>query len=226
MKKEPCQICKQPFSPHELYPISLIRSTILDTAKQTYPDLSPEHFVCFKDLRKLYSLRVEAILQEEIGELSDLEKEVVESIHEQDLLTENISDISEQRASFGERLADTVASIGGSWSFILSFFILIVSWMGINSWLYSSQPFDPYPYILLNLVLSCLAAIQAPIIMMSQNRQAAIDRLKMENDYQVNLKAELQIRHLNQRIDTIMKYQWQTLQNLSQNQQKILDLLK
>jgi CRP/FNR family transcriptional regulator, cyclic AMP receptor protein len=115
----------------------------------------------------------------------------------------NVNVVEEERMTFGQRVADKVASFGGSWTFILIFGAVIVVWMAVNTALLRQKAFDPFPYILLNLVLSCLAAIQAPVIMMSQNRQAAKDRLQADSDYDVNLKAELEISHLHKKVDRI-----------------------
>ena len=104
-----------------------------------------------------------------------------------------------------------MASFGGSWRFLILFAAFMVAWMGLNTWLLASRAFDPYPYILLNLVLSCLAAVQAPVIMMSQNRQEARDRLRAKNDYLVNLKAELEIRLLHEKLDHLLRHQWERL---------------
>jgi uncharacterized membrane protein len=113
-------------------------------------------------------------------------------------------DLTDPPATFGERVADRVAAFGGSWRFIISFGIVLLGWILINSvWLIRTPPFDPYPFILLNLVLSCLAALQAPVIMMSQNRQEAKDRQRAQNDYLINLKAELEIRSLHQKLDAL-----------------------
>src|SRR5581483_8369212 len=122
----------------------------------------------------------------------------------------------------GERIADVVADFGGSWSFIICFFAVLVAWMAFNVWAGAAKTFDPYPFILLNLVLSCLAAIQAPIIMMSQKRQEAKDRLRSENDFRVNLKAELEIRHLHEKIDHILTRQWERLAEIQQIQLEIM----
>ena len=115
----------------------------------------------------------------------------------------NVNTVEEENLTFGQRVADKVASFGGSWIFIISFGIMIIVWMAINVWYLRSKAFDPYPFILLNLVLSCLAAIQAPVIMMSQNRQAAKDRLQADSDYETNLKAELEIAHLHKKVDKL-----------------------
>ncbi|HZN02887.1 MAG TPA: DUF1003 domain-containing protein [Candidatus Polarisedimenticolia bacterium] len=103
--------------------------------------------------------------------------------------------------TFGERLADQVATFGGSWTFIIFFLLVLLAWIALNTWALAAQAFDPYPYILLNLLLSCLAALQAPVILMSQNRQAAWDRQRAEEDYEINLKAELEIKALHDKID-------------------------
>jgi uncharacterized membrane protein len=123
-------------------------------------------------------------------------------------VTRNVNIEAEERLTLGQRLADQVAALGGSWPFILVFCAVMVVWIVINTWVLAEQTFDPYPYILLNLVLSMLAAMQAPIIMMSQNRQAAKDRLQADLDYRINLKAELEVAHLHKKIDRI----WEELQ--------------
>ena len=126
--------------------------------------------------------------------------------------------------TFGQRAADAVASFGGSWTFIGLFMAVLVFWVGLNSWLLSGTPrvFDPYPYILLNLFLSMLAAIQAPIILMSQNRQSHKDRVQAEHDYEVNLKAELEIMLLHEKIDALRQDQWSELLALQKEQLELL----
>ncbi|MFT7461183.1 MAG: putative membrane protein [Planctomycetota bacterium] len=140
-------------------------------------------------------------------ELSDEDKRVIKSIANQESLVENINERFADELSFGQRLADKVASFGGSWTFILTFISLMASWVLLNTYILVSyeKVFDPYPYILLNLGLSGLAALQAPIIMMSQNRQAEKDRMKVDANYEVNLKLELEILRLHQKIDVLME---------------------
>jgi CRP/FNR family transcriptional regulator, cyclic AMP receptor protein len=123
-------------------------------------------------------------------------------------VTRNVNTEAAERLTLGQRLADRVAAFGGSWPFILLFFAVMIVWVVVNTWVLAEQTFDPYPYILLNLVLSMLAALQAPIIMMSQNRQAAKDRLQADLDYRINLKAELEVAHLHKKVDRI----WEDLQ--------------
>ena len=119
-------------------------------------------------------------------------------------------------------MSDALAAFGGSWAFLTSFAALLLGWMMLNLVQGETKAFDPYPFILLNLVLSCLAAVQAPIIMMSQKRQEAKDRLRSINEYQVNLKAELEIRHLHEKVDYLITKQWQRLAEIQQIQLEIM----
>jgi uncharacterized membrane protein/uncharacterized membrane protein HdeD (DUF308 family) len=166
---------------------------------------------------------VEALLEEERGELSALDRDVVEALSSHQFVTQNTADEASAPMSMGDRVADRVASFGGSWTFILGFLAVLVIWMSVNAVHVFRQPFDPYPFILLNLVLSTLAALQAPVIMMSQRRQEQKDRLRAENDYRVNLKAELEIRQLHEKIDHQLAHQWEKLAELQKIQ---IDLLE
>ena len=137
-------------------------------------------------------------------ELGTQERRVARSLAADVPVAENVAEAHEDRLTIGQRAADAVARFGGSWTFIGLFAAVLFGWMAINSVaLFGSKPFDPFPFILLNLVLSCLAAIQAPIIMMSQRRQDERDRLEAENDYRVNLKAELEVRELREALDRL-----------------------
>ncbi|WP_245509678.1 DUF1003 domain-containing protein [Bradyrhizobium vignae] len=161
-------------------------------------------------------------MQAEHGELTALDCRVAASLANQDTIAENIDAEYEENRTLGDRLADKLADFGGSWAFIGWFAAALVIWITMNAIVPESARFDPYPYILLNLILSCVAALQAPIIMMSQNRQDAKDRLRSQNDYEVNLKAELEIRHLHEKLDHLMSRQWQRLTEIQQIQ---LDML-
>ncbi|MGE8522570.1 MAG: DUF1003 domain-containing protein, partial [Acinetobacter pseudolwoffii] len=156
------------------------------------------------------------------GEVTDLEVEVIHSMHQHELITKNVETALEQKWTLGEKLADKIATFGGSWTFLICFAIFLGLWITINTVVLVTQPADPYPFILLNLILSCLAAIQAPVIMMSQNRQEAKDRLRSQNDYQINLKAELEIQHLHEKLDHLLMHQWERLAQIQEIQ---LDLL-
>ncbi|ACE91414.1 DUF1003 domain-containing protein [Rhizobium phaseoli] len=134
-------------------------------------------------------------------ELGDIEKRVLAKAHERKVISTDVNAAFSAEASFGERVADGIARVGGSWSFIIAFLAFLGVWTIINTILLATRPFDPYPFVFLNLILSMLAAIQAPIIMMSQNRQAERDRFEAAKDYEVNLKAELEVLSLHQKID-------------------------
>jgi uncharacterized membrane protein len=147
---------------------------------------------------------------------------VVESLERHEILSADISSQFERKLTFGERLSDHIAEFGGSWKFLISFGAVLFIWIVINGVLLVTHAFDPYPFILLNLILSCLAAVQAPIIMMSQNRAEARDRLRAENDYKVNLKAELEIRHLHEKLDHLLRRQYNRLFEIQQIQIELL----
>lgn len=165
---------------------------------------------------------INQLLNTEDDHLKKLNEIVLQSIEQEKLLLQNISEPQEDKLSFGQRLADRVARFGGSWKFIISFMLLLVIWIVINLVLVGRHRFDPYPFILLNLLLSCLAAIQAPVIMMSQNRQEEKDRTRNENDYVVNLKSEIEIRTLHQKIDLLIQEQFKQLIESQAEQIKLL----
>lgn len=165
---------------------------------------------------------VRDLLATEDEHLKKLNEIVLQSIEQENLLLENISRPKKEKLSFGQRLADRVAKFGGSWKFIIIFTLVLVGWITINRLLSPARQFDPYPFILLNLVLSCLAAIQAPVIMMSQNRQEEKDRRRNENDYLVNLKAEVEIRTLHQKMDLLIQDQFKKLIETQAEQIKLL----
>jgi len=159
-------------------------------------------------------------------QLSQVEQNVIKTILEGAGISRNINKVFTEQMTFGQRVADKVAAFGGSWTFILIFIAILVSWVILNSFLLA-QPkvFDPYPYILLNLFLSMIAALQAPVIMMSQNRQAVRDRLDANNDYQVNLKSELEILELHRKMDTLREEQWMQLVEMQNRQIEMLQQL-
>lgn len=148
---------------------------------------------------------------------------MLESMKHHDLMAADVHTDFEGKLTLGQKLADRIATFGGSWTFLISFFTFLLVWIGVNSWVLLAKPFDPFPFILLNLILSCLAAIQAPVIMMSQNRQESKDRVRAEHDYQINLKAELEIRHLHEKIDHLLMSQWERLVEIQQVQIELLE---
>jgi uncharacterized membrane protein len=199
-----------------------VRPEIAALISADHPALKPGDHICERHVADYRTRYVASLLEKERGELSELERQVVESLAREETVSRDVERAWEHHRTLGERIADAVADFGGSWTFIGIFFAVLVVWMGFNIWAASRQVFDPYPFILLNLVLSCLAAIQAPIIMMSQNRQEAKDRLRSENDFRVNLKAELEIRHLHEKIDHLINRQWERLAEIQQIQLEIM----
>jgi uncharacterized membrane protein len=153
-----------------------------------------------------------------MGILSSLEKQVVDAMQNDQLLTDKLNDDKTDKLSYGQKLADKVASFGGSWKFIIIFGAFLTVWMILNSILLAAKIFDPYPFILLNLILSCIAALQAPVIMMSQNRQEEKDRERAKNDYMINLKSELEIRLLHDKLDHLIVNQQEKLMEIQQIQ--------
>src|SRR5256886_14017452 len=218
-----CQICKKSKSPHEGQIAELIRPSLLAYIKKQLPNLDEKSFICFDDLGRFRKDYVREVLQDELGELSALDQEVIESLHEHEILSSDIEKQFERKLTFGERLSDRIAEFGGSWKFLISFGAVIFVWIAANVVLLATRAFDPYPFILLNLILSCLAAVQAPVIMMSQNRAEARDRLRAENDYKINLKAELEIRHLHEKIDHLLRKQYNRLFEIQQIQIELLE---
>jgi len=220
-----CQICKGQKKLSEVIPAELVREAVVETIRKTYPDWSSSGFICISDLNQFRANYVKNVLEKEKGEISTIEEQVIRSVKENELLSKNINTEFEQKLTFGERLADKIADFGGSWNFIVIFGGVLLLWVAVNSMILIWRPFDPYPFILLNLVLSCLAAVQAPVILMSQNRQESRDRLRSEHDYLINLKAELEIRHLHEKIDHLLMNQWQRLLEIQQIQMELMEEL-
>ena len=161
------------------------------------------------------------------AESGENEQRVIERLTQRLHISRDVNREYEESLTLGQRLADRIAIFGGSWTFILVFLSLLLLWMVLNTVVLArlSKPFDPYPYIFLNLILSMLAALQAPVIMMSQNRYAAKDRVAAEHDYEVNLKAELEILALHQKVDTLRERQWMELVAMQQEQIRLLTKL-
>ena len=167
------------------------------------------------------------LLRKSHDELTAIERRVLERMAAGMHISRHTNLEFDEGLTFGQRIADRVASFGGSWPFIIIFGCVLAVWVALNVILLArgNKPFDPFPYILLNLVLSMLAAIQAPVIMMSQNRQAAKDRLDASHDYEVNLKAELEIARLLEKVDEIRERKWEELLAIQQRQIDLLTAL-
>jgi uncharacterized membrane protein len=202
--------------------LETIRPSLADRIRQDYPGLGSDALVSRREIARYRAIYVEELLKAESGDLTEIERKVAESLATHETLAENVEADYEEKRTLGERLSDHLASFGGSWSFLIVFAIFLAVWMGINIYEGATGAFDAYPFILLNLILSTIAAIQAPIIMMSQKRQEAKDRLRSLNDYQVNLKAELEIRHLHEKMDHLISKQWQRLAEIQQVQLEIM----
>ncbi|MFP5284246.1 MAG: DUF1003 domain-containing protein [Thermoanaerobaculia bacterium] len=221
-----CTVCNRPRSEVQLVPAELVRGGVAQMIRREHPDWgAPGDAICVPGLNLYRARYVESLLSEERGELTGLEQDVLRRLEQQDLVAADTNLEFDRALTFGERLADRVARFGGSWAFILSFTVFLIVWMAVNSIALVARPFDPYPFILLNLILSSLAAVQAPIIMMSQNRQEAKDRLRAEHDYRVNLKAELEIRLLSERLDALIHHQWQRLLEIQEIQIELMQEL-
>ncbi len=220
-----CALTGKPISAGHEIRLSAIRPGVADLIRRDVPDLGPSDVIDRAAVADYRSRYVENLLKAERGEITGLERDVVDSLRSQEIMAANIEDHIDEGRTTGERLADKVAQFGGSWTFIIAFFALLAVWMSVNL-ASAMRAFDPYPFILLNLILSCIAAIQAPIIMMSQRRQEAKDRRRSENDYRINLKAELEIRHLHEKIDHLLNRQWERLAEIQAMQIELLQDLR
>ncbi len=220
-----CQVCKSEKRLSEVMPASLVRGVIAERIREACPDWTSSSHICIADLNRFRNEYLTDLIKQDKGELTEIEADVVRSLHEQELLSKNLNDEYDRQLTLGQRLADRIADFGGSWRFIGMFAAVLLLWVTVNTTFFLAKPFDPYPYIFLNLVLSCLAAIQAPVIMMSQNRQEEKDRLRAEYDYKVNLKAELEIRHLHEKIDHLLNSQWQRLLEIQEMQTELMEEL-
>lgn len=227
MKKVQCYITKQEVGFDRCYKADVLRDNIFSFIQKEFPGFSKESYVSIEGLNQIRKQYLASIVKDETGELNELEKEVVNAIAENQLLSQNIEPEITEQLTIGQKVADYIAAFGGSWTFITLFFLFLFIWISINIFIVIIKPFDPYPFILLNLILSCLAAIQAPIIMMSQNRQEAKDRIRSEHDYKINLKAELEIKLLHEKIDHLIVHQNKRLLEIQELQTDYLeDILK
>ncbi len=210
-----CSLCKQNTGPLSPVPAHL-------RPQLTQQGLVDPILLCHNCLTQERHSLIGSLMGKEQEEMTQLEQEVVSSILEQQTLSENLALEESQGTSWPNRLSDQIAKFGGSWAFIISFALFLSVWIGLNSLVWLWHPFDPFPYILLNLALSALAALQAPLIMMSQNRQEARDRVHSEHDFQINLKAELEIRQLHMKMDQMLFHQWQRMYQIQELQTEML----
>jgi uncharacterized membrane protein len=220
-----CQICGEHKKQNEIVPAELISESIVDVIRKDYPAWSSGGYICTADLNHFRGRYVGEALKTEKGELASLEENVSQSMKDHKLTAKNINVVFDRQLSFGDRLSDRIAEFAGSWIFIALFTAVFIVWIAMNSIVLVFRPFDPYPYIFLNLVLSAIAAIQAPIIIMSQNRSETRDRLHAEHDYQVNLNAEMEIHQLHKKIDHLLFNQGQRLLEIQKIQVELMENL-
>ena len=217
-----CAVCKKSFSKQEVIAAELVRKEIVNEIKHFTPDWNTKDFICHTDLAHMRSRYIHSLVIAEKHELTAMEQSVLKSMNEQELLSTNIEDDLDKNWTIPDRLTDKIAKFGGSWWFLVCFSVFIVFWIFTNSLVIWLRPTDPYPFIFLNLILSCLAAIQAPVIMMSQNRMEAKDRIRSQHDYKINLKAELEIRSLHEKMDHLLSHQWAKMIEIQEIQFEML----
>ena len=225
MPKVNCSLCGTAVEGRTLASPQKLENRIVDLIRLDRPDWETKRGICPDCLEQYRAKKFVGYLEAEYRKLSELEHAVVSKITRRDRVSTRVHLDIETEMTFGERVADKVAQFGGSWPFIGLFGAILVSWMAINTWVLASRPFDPYPFILLNLVLSTLAALQAPVIMMSQNRQAHKDRQHAQRDYEVNLMAEIEIRDLHDKLDSLRFKQWHELWHIQKRQIELLEHL-
>lgn len=205
-----------------------IRYSLLSYIRKEKPDFKENSSLSTEELNSIRESYISSYLTSQIGELTEMEKEVVNSITNKTTLAAKLDDDNDHsKESFGDKIADRVANFGGSWTFIILFSSFLVLWIIVNAVFLANKGFDPYPFILLNLFLSCIAALQAPVIMMSQNRQEDKDRNRAKKDYMINLKSELEIKALHEKLDHIIMHQQQELLEIQKIQIEMLnDIIK
>ncbi|PIZ95501.1 MAG: hypothetical protein COX80_04375 [Candidatus Magasanikbacteria bacterium CG_4_10_14_0_2_um_filter_33_14] len=223
MKKITSFISQEKLNEEESVILKDIQPEIVKIIKKDFSKIKNTHFISLVELNKYRRQYFLSLIDEEAGEFDKVEKEVVDAISHNKILSDNIEEELDDKLSIGQKVADKVATFGGSWGFIITFFSFMALWMVLNIVFLRNTGYDPYPFILLNLVLSCLAAIQAPIIMMSQNRQEQKDRQRSEHDYKVNLKAELEIQLLHEKIDHLIVNQNKRLLEIQKIQNDYLE---
>ena len=228
MKTFISNISQKEFPVSEKVHANTIRQSIFNEIQKENPGFTRKSNISITELNQYRQKYLANYLINEVGELSSLEEDVLKTIQNQESLAAKIgADSDTTNFTFGQRLADKIASFGGSWKFIIIFGLFILVWISSNIIFLLNKGFDPYPFILLNLILSCLAALQAPVIMMSQNRQEEKDRERSKQDYMVNLKSELEIRMLHEKIDHLIIHQQQELLNIQQVQVEMMeDIMK
>jgi uncharacterized membrane protein len=200
-----------------------VNQSIFSLIQKDYPQFTTENYLSVSELNDYRKKYIESFFSKKMGKLTTQEKIVLESLENKTTITDKLDSNDKQALTVGQRIADHVATFGGSWTFIISFGMFLLIWILINIYWLANKGFDPYPFILLNLILSTLAAIQAPVIMMSQNRQEDKDRERSKKDYMVNLKAELEIKILHEKVDHLIIHEQQESVEIHKVQVKMLN---
>jgi uncharacterized membrane protein len=224
-EKVNCSLCGTAVEGRHLASPQKLENRILDLIRQDRPDWEAKRGICPNCLEQYRAKKFVGYLEAEYQKLSEIEQAVVSKITRRGRVSRVVHQDFEHDMTFGQRAADKIAQFGGSWTFIGIFGFVLLGWMAVNTFLLAKHPFDPYPFILLNLVLSTLAALQAPVIMMSQNRQAAKDRMQAQQDYEINLMAEIEIRDLHDKMDSLRFKQWHELWHIQKRQIELLEHL-
>ena len=225
MAKVTCSLCGTSVDSRTMVGSQKLEPAIVNLIKRDRPEWPGTRGICQNCREQYRAKKFLGYLEDEFDKISDMEKSLVTRLAHRGRVSRLVNQEFEAQMTFGEHVADQVAQFGGSWTFIGIFGGILVVWMAINSFFLLRKPFDPYPYILLNLVLSTLAALQAPVIMMSQNRQSEKDRLQAKQDYEINLMAEIEIRDLHDKLDSLRYKQWHELWHLQQRQLELLEHL-
>ncbi len=207
-------------------PLKNIEEEIRKFILELDPGKTETSVISFEELVQFRLEYIKSMIKSDSKKMEELNEDVLKSIHDGENISNNTNTVLEKKLNVGQKAADAIAKFGGSWPFIFLFIGVILIWILINSTAILGKPFDSYPFILLNLALSCLAAIQAPVIMMSQNRQETRDREEANNDYKINLKAEIEVKMLHEKMDYLVNSQWQHLVQMQNMQIELLNELQ
>lgn len=205
---------------NECYRVSELPDNLVKLIQTQFPVIQPSDYISIEEVQPFRKKLLEKIIEEEISEMSRIDEIISNTVKKEEKISRDIDEEFDTQLSYGERLSDSIASFGGSWRFIIIFGVILFVWIVIN--LVVTKPLDPFPFNLLSLILSTIAALQAPVIMMSQNRQETKDRLRSRHDYMVNLKAEIEISSLNEKLDRLLKERWTRLLEVQQIQFELM----
>nr|WP_321314739.1 DUF1003 domain-containing protein [uncultured Ligilactobacillus sp.] len=218
-KTATCVICGKHYSVMEGFYLRNLGGDLVEQIKEHYKDIKPSSFICLSDLQHIRLNNLEKTINEDLESNRKINASLEKNLNSNHYVVKNTNNM---RLTKGQKIADALAKYAGSWGFIIAFCIFLFIWMSINTLHIFDLDFDPYPFILLNLFLSCLAALQAPVIMMSQNRQAERDRFDAENDYKTNQKTEMELRNLHKKVDQLNEVQWPHLLDIQKTEIEVL----